>query len=87
MAAVKNEALTVSQLVERLQQIVYAGGGDVPVVVACENRADPHPLLALFMSPARTDEATVWVAHVMLHADSGEDFERSYMQFWEEDEA
>ena len=64
--------MTVRQLIERLS---YANP-DMPVVVDCENRCDPHPITDVILIAGGDTESMTVHPHVTIMQDIGVDFER-----------
>jgi hypothetical protein len=64
-------ALTAGQLIEQLK----AANPDMPVVVECERRCDPHPIDEVHVVVRTETEDMVRPAHVRLIQNVYEDFE------------
>lgn len=66
-----SKAMTVRQLMADLMNTDM----DLPVVMVCENRADPHPLTGTTVASGGKDDGVTFVAHVSLVGDTRTDFE------------
>ncbi|MGV0985105.1 MAG: hypothetical protein ACOYB2_11150 [Limnohabitans sp.] len=66
----RSTPMTVRQLIEALQ----AANPDLPVIVDCENRCDPHPVTGAHVSLGSETEDVRFIANVRLFADDRTDF-------------
>jgi hypothetical protein len=62
-------------LVRDLIASLAAMDPDLPVVLDCENRGDPHPLTVARAVAASEGDGMTVVGHVLLHGSTAVDFE------------